>query len=59
MKTGIYKIVSPDGSVYIGQSVDMEKRFAQHRRNRSKDYSKLKSSFNYYGPYNHRFEILE
>ena len=59
MITGIYKIVSPDGSVYIGQSVDIEKRFAQHRRNRSKDYSKLKSSFNYYGPYNHRFEILE
>lgn len=59
MKTGIYKIVSPDGHIYIGQSIDIEKRFAQHRRNRDKGYSKLKSSFNYHGPYNHKFEIIE
>lgn len=59
MKTGIYKIVSPDGHIYIGQSIDIEKRFAQHRRNPSRSHGKLKSSFKYYGPYNHEFEIIE
>lgn len=59
MTTGIYKIVSPDGHIYIGQSVNIENRFKQHRSNRSKGYSKLKSSFNYHGPYNHVFEIIE
>lgn len=59
MKTGIYKIVSPDGHIYIGQSIDIEKRFAQHRRNRDKGYNKLKSSLKYYGAYNHTFYIIE
>lgn len=59
MKTGIYKITSPYGQVYIGQSVDIEKRFMQHRRNNTKGHSKLKSSFNYHGSYNHVFEIIE
>jgi len=59
MKTGIYKITSPDGHVYIGQSINIEKRFDQHRLNNSRGYNKLKSSFNFYGAYNHQFEIIE
>jgi predicted GIY-YIG superfamily endonuclease len=26
-KTGIYKITSPSGKIYIGQSIDIEKRW--------------------------------
>ncbi len=29
---GIYKITSPSGKVYIGQSVDIEKRFKTYLR---------------------------
>lgn len=59
MTTGIYKIVCPYGHVYIGQSINIEKRFRQHKANRTKGYAKLKSSFNYHGSYNHLFEIIE
>lgn len=35
MTCGIYKITSPSGRVYVGQSVDIERRFAEYRRNGS------------------------
>jgi group I intron endonuclease len=59
MKIGIYRIISPDFSVYIGQSINIDKRFKQHKSNRTKGHSKLKSSFDFYGSHNHQFEIIE
>lgn len=56
---GIYKITSPLGCVYIGQSVNISKRFIQHKKDSKKRKYKLYNSFNKYGFENHTFEVLE
>ncbi len=56
---GIYKITNPNGKVYIGQSVWIERRFwAYKKRNAPKQY-KLDKSFKKYGVENHIFEMIE
>jgi group I intron endonuclease len=56
-KIGIYKITSPSEKIYIGQSVDIKRRFKQHKYN---DLDTILSrSFKKYGFQNHTFEILE
>jgi len=57
-KIGIYKITSPSGKVYIGQSVDIEKRFKTYLRYSCKSQPKLLSSLRYHGSENHIYEIL-
>ncbi len=57
-KCGIYKIISPTGKIYIGQSVDIEKRFSSYRTLNCKDQSKIYNSLNKYGAINHVFEVL-
>lgn len=60
MQSGIYKITSPSGKVYIGQSVHVERRIRDHKQSaKSKYRTKLKNSFLKYGAENHTFEILE
>lgn len=56
---GIYKITAPDGKIYIGQSVDIEKRFRAHR-NKSVigKGQRLLNSFLSQGVENHLFEII-
>jgi group I intron endonuclease len=57
---GIYKITSPSDKVYIGQSVDIKRRFTSYKTlNKSKRQSKLYNSFVKYGVDNHIFEIIE
>jgi len=56
---GIYKITSPSGKIYIGQSVEIHKRFWTYRSMKCKAQAKLYSSFIKYGVNNHVFEILE
>jgi group I intron endonuclease len=56
---GIYKITSPNERVYIGQSVNIQKRFSGYRRMKSVDQSRLHASFLKYGIDNHVFEIIE
>ena len=56
---GIYKITSPSGRVYIGQSRDIEKRFKQYYRNGCKRQIRLTRSFDKYGIESHTFEIIE
>lgn len=56
--TGIYKITSPSGKVYVGQSVDIYRRWIEHRAGCNYK-SHLQYSFSKYGYDNHRFEILE
>jgi group I intron endonuclease len=57
-KIGIYKITSPTNKIYIGQSIDIERRWGGH-----KSYigvgPKLKNSYNSYGFENHIKEIIE
>src|SRR6478609_1895411 len=54
---GIYKITSPTGKVYVGQSIDIEKRFKFHKEKCHK--GKLKDSFSEHGVDNHIFEVLK
>ena len=57
--TGIYKITSPSGKVYIGQAVDIDKRWGVHRRESTWYSHKLYSSFKKYGVDKHIFEVVE
>lgn len=59
MKIGIYKITSPSGKVYIGQSLNMQLRLSQYKRNDCKSQPKLLNSLNKYGSENHVFEVVE
>jgi group I intron endonuclease len=56
---GIYKITSPTNKTYVGQSIDIEKRFKQYKRLACKKQPKLYNSFLKHGVENHIFEILE
>lgn len=56
---GIYKITSPSERVYIGQSINIEKRFKAYLKLRHcKTQRKLYKSFLKYGVENHKFEIV-
>lgn len=56
---GIYKITSPIGKVYIGQSTDIFRRFYQYKKLiNCTEQHKLYNSFLKYGVDNHVFEIL-
>lgn len=54
---GIYKIVSPSGKVYIGQSWDIHFRWRDHKYDR-RIKSKLSASLKKYGKLNHSFQII-
>lgn len=57
---GIYKITSPTGKVYIGQSVNIEKRFYSYTKlHNCKSQVALYRCFLKHGVENHIFEILE
>jgi group I intron endonuclease len=56
---GIYKITNPIGKIYIGQSIDIKKRFNAYKKLRCKNQPKIYNSFVKYGVENHIFEILE
>lgn len=57
---GIYKITSPSGRVYIGQSVNIERRFNSYKRMYVKNIkqTKLHRSFLKHGVDSHVFEII-
>jgi len=57
---GIYKITSPKLRVYIGQSINIEKRFNQYKNTQNCNLqTKLYRSFLKYGVDSHVFEIIE
>jgi len=56
---GIYKITSPTNRVYIGQSINIEKRFNNYRLLNCKNQIVLYKSFLKYNVQNHIFEIIE
>lgn len=58
MSTGIYKITSPSGKIYIGQSINIEQRWKNYSLN-SKNQIKLFNSFKKYSIEGHSFEVIE
>jgi group I intron endonuclease len=56
---GIYKIVSPSGKTYIGQSVDIERRKIQYKNKHCKDQPRIFNSIKKYGWEKHIHEIIE
>lgn len=56
---GIYKITSPSNKIYIGQSVNIHKRWQSYRMLRCKFQRHLYSSFLKYGVETHIFEIIQ
>lgn len=55
---GIYKITSPSGKVYIGQSTNIKKRISYYRKHGCNRQPKLFASLEKHGFLNHRFELI-
>jgi group I intron endonuclease len=55
---GIYKITSPNGRVYVGQSKDIYKRWVHYERLKCEQQKLLYYSLSKYGVKNHIFEII-
>jgi group I intron endonuclease len=57
---GIYKITSPSNKIYIGQSINIERRFKEYKRIAKRSAGvKIINSLLKYGPENHVFEVIE
>lgn len=55
----IYKLTSPNGKVYIGQTINLKRRFGEYDRHKSRNGSvKINNSLNKYGIINFKKEIL-
>lgn len=55
---GIYKITSPSGKVYIGQSWEINERFGGYRRRECKGQRALMFSFQKHGVDAHTFDVI-
>ena len=56
---GIYKITNPKNKVYVGQSINIERRFIDYKKSLKKAQIKIYNSIKKYGYENHVFEIIE
>jgi group I intron endonuclease len=57
---GIYKITNPEGKIYIGQSIDIDRRFKEYKRLQKRSAGrKIMSSLKKFGSEKHTFEIIE
>jgi hypothetical protein len=61
MKTtcGVYKITSPSNKIYIGSSVNIERRILCYKYLQCKQQPKIYNSLKKYGYQNHIIEIIE
>ena len=55
---GIYKITNPKGKIYIGQTIDFERRVYQYSKLNCNEQPKLYNSLKKYGFDNHTFELI-
>ena len=55
----IYKITSPSGKIYIGQTTDYDCRIKFYMNLNCKDQTRLYNSLKYYGYNKHNIEIIE
>jgi len=58
-KRGIYKITNPKGKIYIGQSINIEKRKKDYEFLNCKKQYKILNSIKKYGWDKHSFELIE
>lgn len=58
-KNVIYKVTSPSGRVYIGQTVNFKRRLNEYRKLKCDTQPKLYNSFKKHGFDKHKIEILE
>jgi len=56
--SGIYKITSPSGKIYIGSSSNIKRREREYRTNNKSTQPRLRNSFKKYGYNNHKFEVI-
>lgn len=58
MTSGIYKLTFPDGSIYIGKSVDIQKRWSQHNKALTKGThtKRMQEVYNKFGP--PKYEVI-
>lgn len=56
---GIYKITNPSGKIYIGQSVNILRRWSEYKSVKYNDKGVLFESFKKHGTNNHVFEVIE
>lgn len=57
---GIYKITNPEGKIYIGQSIDIDRRFREYKRIQKRSAGrKIINSLKKYGVNKHIFEVVE
>jgi group I intron endonuclease len=59
MNIGVYKITSSSGKIYIGQSINIEKRLIDYRHKNCKGQKRLFNSIEKYGWNEHIFEVIE
>jgi group I intron endonuclease len=55
---GIYKITSPSKKVYVGQSIDINRRFKDYKYLQCKEQPALYNSFMKHNVENHKFEVI-
>lgn len=56
---GIYKITSPIGKIYIGQSYNVKERKRRHKSLKNERQEKIHNSLKELGVENHSFEIIQ
>ena len=56
---GIYKITSPTGKVYIGQSNNLKKRWSRYKSLNCKQQYRIINSLKKHGVENHQFDTIE
>lgn len=59
MQGWIYKITSPSGKMYIGQTIDINRRVNDYKKHNCKFQRHLYHSLQKYEWINHKFEIIE
>lgn len=61
VQIGIYKVTSPEGKIYVGQSINISKRFSDYLQlnTKTKNQPLLWESFLKHTPSNHIFEVIE
>ncbi len=55
---GIYKITSPSGKVYIGQTWNFNTRLRKYKSLHCSKQPKIYNSLRKYGVFSHTFEII-
>jgi predicted GIY-YIG superfamily endonuclease len=56
---GIYKIINPKGKVYIGQTIDYDRRLRHYRLLKCKQQPRLYASFVEYGYSSHKISLIK